>query len=76
MDIRTRIDSSRMTAYQWLIIALVTYLNALDGYDLVAIAYSSTVITEQFSIGPAALGWLLSSALLGMGVGALLLGPC
>lgn len=75
MDIRTRIDSSRMTAYQWLIIALVTYLNALDGYDLVAIAYSSTVITEQFSIGPAALGWLLSSALLGMGVGALLLGP-
>ncbi|WP_257160347.1 MFS transporter [Corynebacterium cystitidis] len=75
MDIRSRIDSSRMTAYQWLIIALVTYLNALDGYDLVAIAYSSNAITDQFAIGPAALGWLLSSALLGMGVGALLLGP-
>lgn len=75
MDIRSRIDLSPMTGYQWLIIALVTFLNALDGYDLVAIAYSSTALSDEFGIGPATLGWLLSSALLGMGVGAVSLGP-
>ncbi|WP_018296249.1 MFS transporter [Corynebacterium lubricantis] len=64
-----------MTGYQWLIIALVTYLNALDGFDLVATSYSANSITEEFGIGSAALGWLLSAALIGVGIGALFLGP-
>ncbi|WIM67194.1 MFS transporter [Corynebacterium breve] len=75
MDIRSRIDSSPMTGYQWLIVALVTFLNALDGFDLVAMAYSANAISDQFGIGPSALGWLLSSALIGVGIGALFLGP-
>lgn len=64
-----------MTGYQWLIVAVITYLNALDGYDLVATAFTAPHLSEQFGIGPATLGWVLSAALLGVGIGAAILGP-
>lgn len=64
-----------MTGYQWLIVAVITYLNALDGYDLVATAFAAPHLSEEFGIGPATLGWVLSAALIGVGVGAAVLGP-
>lgn len=64
-----------MTGYQWLIVAVITYLNALDGYDLVATAFAAPHLSEEFSIGPATLGWVLSAALIGVGIGAAILGP-
>lgn len=75
MDIRQLIDSSRMTTYQWSIIALAAFLNALDGYDLVAMAFTSNAVSEAFGLSGSQLGWLLSSALLGVGVGSIILGP-
>ena len=75
MDIRQLIDTSRMTSYQWFIIGLACFLNALDGYDLVAMAFTSTSVSEEFALSGAQLGWLLSSALIGIGLGSLLLAP-
>ena len=56
-----------MSPYQWLIIAVITYLNALDGYDLVATAFAAPHLAEEFAIGSSLLGWVLSAALLGVG---------
>ena len=64
-----------MTPYQWFIIGLACFLNALDGYDLVAMAFTSTSVSEEFGLSGAQLGWLLSSALIGIGLGSLLLAP-
>lgn len=64
-----------MTSYQWFIIGLACFLNALDGYDLVAMAFTSTSVSEEFGLNGAQLGWLLSSALIGIGLGSLLLAP-
>lgn len=64
-----------MTSYQWFIIGLACFLNALDGYDLVAMAFTSTSVSEEFALSGAQLGWLLSSALIGIGLGSLLLAP-
>ncbi|WP_156228781.1 MFS transporter [Corynebacterium comes] len=75
MDIRQLIDSSRMTSYQWFIIGLACFLNALDGYDLVAMAFTSTSVSAEFGLSGAQLGWLLSSALIGIGLGSLFLAP-
>lgn len=75
MDIRQLLDSSRMTFYQWAIIGLAAFLNALDGYDLVAMAFTSNAVTEDFGISATQLGWLLSSALIGVGIGSIILGP-
>ena len=75
VDIRQLIDTTRMTTYQWFIIGLACFLNALDGYDLVAMAFTSSSVSEEFGLSGAQLGWLLSSALIGIGIGSFLLAP-
>jgi benzoate transport len=75
VDLRTRIDNSPMSFYQWLIIAICTFLNALDGYDVLAISFSSNQVTEEFGLSGTALGLVMSAALFGMAAGALILGP-
>ncbi|WP_346034992.1 MFS transporter [Brevibacterium picturae] len=64
-----------MSAYQWLIVGICTFLNALDGYDVLAISFTSNQVSEEFSLSGTALGLVMSAALLGMAVGALALGP-
>ncbi len=75
MDIRHQIDTSKMSSYQWLIIAVTTFLNALDGYDVLAMAFTATSVTKEFGLSGTQLGWLLSTGLIGMAVGSLVLGP-
>lgn len=72
---REAIDHSPMSARQWLIIAIAAFINMLDGYDLVAMAFTATAVSEDFGLNGSQLGWLLSSALLGIGIGSILLGP-
>ncbi|NUL44204.1 MFS transporter [Cellulosimicrobium funkei] len=64
-----------MSGYQWLIIGICTFLNALDGYDVLAMAFTATPVTEEFGLSGSELGFLLSAGLLGMAVGSLTLGP-
>src|SRR5699024_12337174 len=64
-----------MSFYQWLIIAICTFLNALDGYDVLAISLSSNQVTEEFGLSATALGLVMSAALFGMAAGALIRGP-
>lgn len=64
-----------MTSYQWVIIGLACFINALDGYDLVSMAFTSSAVVEEFGLSGAQLGWLLSSALIGMGIGSIVLAP-
>lgn len=75
MDLRSTLESSSMTFYQWLIIGIVTFLNALDGYDVLAISFTAGAITNEFELSGTLLGLVMSSALAGMAVGALTLGP-
>lgn len=75
MDIRHQIDASKMSSYQWIIIAVTTFLNALDGYDVLAMAFTATSVTKEFGLSGSQLGWLLSAGLIGMAVGSLVLGP-
>ncbi|QGU08067.1 4-hydroxybenzoate transporter PcaK [Corynebacterium occultum] len=75
MDIRQRINTSPMTRYQWFIIGITVFLNALDGFDLVAMAFTSSAVTDEFGFSGTQLGWLLSAALIGVGFGSLLLAP-
>lgn len=74
-DLRERIEHSPMSAYQWLIIGICTFLNALDGYDVLAMAFTATPVTEEFGLSGSELGFLLSAGLIGMAIGSLTLGP-
>lgn len=75
MDIRKLIDSSPMGLRQWSIIFVALYLNALDGYDMVAMAFGAGQVAEAFTLSDVQLGWLLSAALIGIGLGSLFLAP-
>ncbi len=75
MDLRSRIDMSPMRPYQWLIVALCVVLNILDGFDVMAMAFTAKGISSEFALSGAAIGVLMSAGLVGMAIGAMVLGP-
>jgi benzoate transport len=74
IDPNALIDGARMSFRQWLAVLVTVGLNALDGFDVLAISFASPGIAKEFGIDKAALGWVLSMELIGMGAGSLLLG--
>ncbi|MES1972109.1 MAG: MFS transporter [Pseudomonadota bacterium] len=60
---------------QILAVAIAVALNALDGFDVLAITFAAPGITRDWGIGPAQLGVALSSGLVGMTIGSLVLAP-
>jgi MFS family permease len=63
-----------MSVLQIVVIGLTIALNALDGFDVMAISFASPGIAAEWKIDRAALGIVLSMELIGMAVGSLLLG--
>lgn len=64
-----------MTRFQIIAIALCMVINMLDGFDVLVIAFTAPSISAEWGLSPTAVGLLLSSGLLGMVFGSLLLGP-
>lgn len=73
-DPRTQLAQSAMTFRQIVAVALCVGLNALDGFDVLAISFASPGIAKEWGIDRAALGLVLSMELIGMAVGSVLLG--
>jgi benzoate transport len=74
MDPREVLSSSKMSAIQIAAVAITIGLNALDGFDVLAISFASPGIARAWGIDRAALGFVLSMELIGMGLGSILLG--
>ncbi|WP_433875121.1 MFS transporter [Sinomonas atrocyanea] len=74
-DLRARIEAAPMRTAQWLVVALATALNALDGFDVLAMAFTSARVSKDFGLTGGELGMLLSAGLVGMAIGSLVLGP-
>lgn len=68
------IASLPMTWRQFLAIGMCVVLNALDGFDVLSISFASPGIAAEWGLERAALGIVLSMELIGMAVGAILLG--
>ena len=64
-----------MSGLQILAVALSVALNALDGFDVLAITFAAPGIARDWGIGPAQLGVALSSGLAGMALGSLFIAP-
>ncbi len=73
-DPREIIDSSAMTMAQVIVVAITVMLNAMDGFDILSIAFASNGIAAEWKITTQALGMVLSMELVGMAVGSVLLG--
>jgi benzoate transport len=73
-DPREALARSPMSGAQMVVIAITIGLNALDGFDVLAISFASPGIAREWGIDRAALGIVLSMELIGMGLGSILLG--
>lgn len=73
-DPREVIDQSAMTTAQVIVVAITVLLNAMDGFDILSIAFASNGIAAEWKINPTNLGLVLSMELVGMAIGSVLLG--
>jgi benzoate transport len=73
-DPREVMDHSKMTWLQITVVAITIGLNALDGFDVLAISFASPGIAGEWGVDQAALGIVLSMELIGMSLGSFLLG--
>jgi len=73
-DPRVLIKSGPMTRFQIVVVALCVAIAALDGFDVLVIAYTAPSIAKDWQLGPTDLGAVFSAGLIGMGLGGVLLG--
>ena len=63
-----------MSAGQWYVVAICIGILALDGYDVLSIAFAAPGITEEWNVSKATLGIVLSLELMGMALGSIIMG--
>jgi benzoate transport len=73
-DPRTILAEGVMGVRQYVAVGICLLLNALDGFDVLAITFAAPGIGRSWRIGPAEIGMVISAGLAGMVIGALLLG--
>jgi benzoate transport len=73
-DPKSIIDHGAMSVGQWLAVLVTVGLNAMDGFDVLSISFSSPGIAKDWGVDKATLGWVLSMEMVGMGLGSVLLG--
>ncbi len=69
------IDNSPISNLQYATLFVCFVMNMLDGMDVLVISYTAPAIAKAWSISPQTLGYVFSSGLLGMTIGAILLAP-
>lgn len=75
VDPRSIIRNEPMSAFQVMAVFICLGLNALDGFDILAITFAAPGISKAWTLGPGALGIVISTGLFGMSVGSLLIAP-
>lgn len=73
-DPQSILSRNAMRPLQSAAVALCILLNALDGFDVLAISFASPGIASEWQIDRAALGLVLSMELIGMALGSVILG--
>ena len=69
------LDDAPVGMRQILVLVLAVLLAALDGYDALSMAFAAPAVALDWGIGKGVIGLLLSSSLVGMAIGAVVLSP-
>jgi len=75
VDVQQFIDDKPFSLYQWLILGLCFLIIAIDGFDTAIIGFLAPALSQEWGVEKAALVPVLSAALVGLAIGALLAGP-
>lgn len=73
-DPQQLINDSPMSRLQIAAVTICVILNALDGFDVLAISFAAPGIAEEWGVNRGALGVVLAMELIGMALGSILLG--
>jgi benzoate transport len=73
-DPRSLLATSPMTRVQYIAVILTVLLNALDGFDVLAISFATPGILKEWNISRLEFGVVASMELWGMAVGSFVLG--
>ncbi len=74
-DIVAAMKQGEMRPVQMLAVTICIIINMLDGFDVLVVAFTAPVISEEWDLEPQAIGALLSSGLFGMAAGSLFIAP-
>lgn len=74
-DIRQTINQGAMSRFQVMAVAICIVLNMLDGFDVLAMAFTASHISADWHLSGKQIGVLLSAGLFGMAAGSLFLAP-
>ncbi len=75
LNIAETINEGLMSPFQVAAVTICIVLNMLDGFDVLAMAFTASHISADWHLNGKALGTLLSSGLFGMAAGSLFLAP-
>jgi benzoate transport len=73
--VRDVVREGAMSRFQVIAVTVCMAINALDGFDVLSIAFTGPRIAKEWMLAPTQLGLLFSAGLAGMMLGALLLSP-
>ena len=68
------LDKSPMSKGQYSSILICFYLLALDGFDVLAIAFAAPGLSVEWGISKSFLGWVVAMELIGMAIGSIFIG--
>lgn len=74
-NLRQALEEGSMSRFQWAAVAICIMLNALDGFDVLVMAFTAASVSADWKLNGAQLGVLFSAGLLGMAAGSVLLAP-
>ena len=74
-SIRQLIDEKPISSLQLRVIFVCFALNMLDGFDVLAIAFTAPTISQEWQLTPYMLGIIFSAGLVGMALGAAFIAP-
>jgi AAHS family 4-hydroxybenzoate transporter-like MFS transporter len=73
-DVRSELDGAPLRPFHWLLVGLVALATMFDGYDTLIPSYMIHFVAKPWHLSDAAVGFLVSSGLIGFAVGSLLHG--
>ncbi|GAB3293927.1 MFS transporter [Epidermidibacterium keratini] len=74
-DVLAHVSTGAMTRAQTVAVLVAIFLNVIDGFDVLVMAFTSTSVASYFDLAPDQLGWLLSAGPVGMAIGAIFIAP-
>ena len=75
MDVREGISSQPMRAFQVRVVGICLVLTVVDGFEMLMMAFVTPALAKTWGFGQTESGYLLSSSIIGLALGALLVSP-